>query len=101
MSGDESFDTVLNGILHGACDFLVKPVRLVELRNIWQHLVRRWVAERDEDGDAAGKGEEKGVEKKKPRVGWTAQYPIASWTSWAWRTSRARTSRATFRSTGF
>lgn len=73
MSGDESFDTVLKGILHGACDFLVKPVRLVELRNIWQHLVRRWVAERDEDGDAAGKGEEKGVEKKKPRVVWTPE----------------------------
>ena len=72
MSGDESFDTVLKGILHGACDFLVKPVRLLELRNIWQHLVRRWVAERDEESDAAGKGsEDKGVEKKKPRVVWT------------------------------
>jgi len=72
MSGDESFDTVLKGILHGACDFLVKPVRLLELRNIWQHLVRRWVAERDEENDAAGKGsEDKGVEKKKPRVVWT------------------------------
>nr|CAD1831929.1 unnamed protein product [Ananas comosus var. bracteatus] len=29
------------GITHGACDYLLKPVRIEELRNIWQHVVRR------------------------------------------------------------
>ncbi|MFS7947248.1 putative response regulator and transcription factor RR-A-type family [Helianthus anomalus] len=34
---------VMKGITHGACDYLVKPVRLEELRNIWQHVIRRKV----------------------------------------------------------
>ncbi|GAB2275371.1 hypothetical protein Dimus_010130 [Dionaea muscipula] len=32
---------VMNGITHGACDYLLKPVRVEELKNIWQHVVRR------------------------------------------------------------
>ncbi|XP_059637798.1 two-component response regulator ARR12-like [Cornus florida] len=32
---------VMKGITHGACDYLVKPVRIEELRNIWQHVIRR------------------------------------------------------------
>lgn len=32
---------VLKGVTHGACDYLVKPVRLEELQNIWQHVIRR------------------------------------------------------------
>ncbi|XP_021739467.1 two-component response regulator ARR12-like isoform X2 [Chenopodium quinoa] len=32
---------VMKGITHGACDYLLKPVRLEELKNIWQHVVRR------------------------------------------------------------
>ncbi|GMP63859.1 hypothetical protein CsSME_00025373 [Camellia sinensis var. sinensis] len=31
----------MKGITHGACDYLVKPVRIEELRNIWQHVIRR------------------------------------------------------------
>lgn len=31
----------MKGITHGACDYLVKPVRLKELKNIWQHVLRR------------------------------------------------------------
>ncbi|CAK8566481.1 unnamed protein product [Lathyrus sativus] len=31
---------VMKGISHGACDYLLKPVRLEELNNIWQHVVR-------------------------------------------------------------
>ncbi|KAH7675009.1 CheY-like protein [Dioscorea alata] len=31
----------MKGITHGACDYLLKPVRLEELKNIWQHVVRR------------------------------------------------------------
>lgn len=32
---------VFKGITHGACDYLLKPVRLEELKNIWQHVVRK------------------------------------------------------------
>ncbi|MBA0710943.1 hypothetical protein Golax_010190 [Gossypium laxum] len=28
---------VKKGITHGTCDYLFKPVRIAELKNIWQH----------------------------------------------------------------
>jgi DNA-binding response OmpR family regulator len=46
MSSNGEHATVLRGVTHGACDFLIKPVRMEELRNIWQHVIRRhraWV----------------------------------------------------------
>ncbi|KQK01151.1 two-component response regulator ORR23 [Brachypodium distachyon] len=41
LSGNGETKTVMKGITHGACDYLLKPVRIEELRNIWQHVVRR------------------------------------------------------------
>jgi two-component response regulator (ARR-B family) len=38
---DEEKNTVYKGIAHGACDYLVKPVCIKQLRNIWQHVVRK------------------------------------------------------------
>lgn len=32
---------VMEGISHGACDYLLKPVRMEELKNIWQHVLRK------------------------------------------------------------
>ncbi|KAI3803068.1 hypothetical protein L1987_31216 [Smallanthus sonchifolius] len=43
LSGNSNPKLVMKGITHGACDYLVKPVRLEELRNIWQHVIRRKV----------------------------------------------------------
>jgi len=37
----------MKGITHGACDYLLKPVRIEELRNIWQHVVRRKFSKRE------------------------------------------------------
>ncbi|MBA0702362.1 hypothetical protein Goari_022228, partial [Gossypium aridum] len=34
-------ELVMKGITHGACDYLLKPVRIEELKNIWQHVVRK------------------------------------------------------------
>ncbi|KAK4789479.1 hypothetical protein SAY86_016783 [Trapa natans] len=34
-------ELVLKGVTHGAVDYLCKPVRIEELKNIWQHVVRR------------------------------------------------------------
>ena len=47
MSSSGDHAVVYRGVTHGACDFLVKPVRSEELRNIWQHVLRRrraWVS---------------------------------------------------------
>ncbi|KAJ0981255.1 hypothetical protein J5N97_009510 [Dioscorea zingiberensis] len=41
MSADGSTNAVMKGIKHGACDYLIKPVRMEELKNIWQHVVRK------------------------------------------------------------
>jgi CheY-like chemotaxis protein len=41
MSSNGSTEVVLRGITHGAVDYLIKPIRLEELRNIWQHVIRK------------------------------------------------------------
>ncbi|XP_057818693.1 two-component response regulator ORR23 isoform X1 [Cryptomeria japonica] len=41
MSAKGETSVVMRGVTHGACDFLIKPIRMEELRNIWQHVVRR------------------------------------------------------------
>ncbi|GKV13183.1 hypothetical protein SLEP1_g24236 [Rubroshorea leprosula] len=41
MSSKDSISTVLKCMLKGAADFLIKPVRRNELRNLWQHVWRR------------------------------------------------------------
>ncbi|KAK4429733.1 Two-component response regulator ORR26 [Sesamum alatum] len=41
MSVDGETSRVMKGIQHGACDYLLKPIRIKELQNIWQHVVRK------------------------------------------------------------
>ncbi|XP_038707705.1 two-component response regulator ARR2-like isoform X2 [Tripterygium wilfordii] len=41
MSADDGKSVVMKGVTHGACDYLIKPVRIEALRNIWQHVVRK------------------------------------------------------------
>lgn len=41
MSSKDSISTVLKCMVKGASDFLMKPVRKNELRNLWQHVWRR------------------------------------------------------------
>ncbi|XP_021890652.1 two-component response regulator ARR12-like isoform X2 [Carica papaya] len=54
---------VMKGITHGACDYLLKPVRIEELKNIWQHVVRRKTESKDrnnsnhQDRSRSGNGE--------------------------------------------
>lgn len=40
MSVDGEASRVMKGIQKGACDFLLKPIRMEELKNIWQHVIR-------------------------------------------------------------
>ncbi|XP_047315427.1 two-component response regulator ARR2-like [Impatiens glandulifera] len=53
MSADDSKSVVMKGVTHGACDYLIKPVRIEALRNIWQHVIRKkkneWRESRDFD----------------------------------------------------
>ncbi|KAK9724218.1 hypothetical protein RND81_05G056300 [Saponaria officinalis] len=41
MSVDDSNNVVMKGVTHGACDYLIKPVRIEALKNIWQHVIRK------------------------------------------------------------
>ncbi|KAM7485023.1 hypothetical protein LguiA_001032 [Lonicera macranthoides] len=41
ISADDDKNIVMKGVTHGACDYLIKPVRIEALRNIWQHVVRK------------------------------------------------------------
>lgn len=41
MSSQDSVSTVYKCMLRGAADYLVKPLRRNELRNLWQHVWRR------------------------------------------------------------
>lgn len=41
LSAHSDTKLVMKGITHGACDYLLKPVRFEELKNIWQHVIRR------------------------------------------------------------
>lgn len=45
MSVDGETSRVMKGVQHGACDYLLKPIRMKELRNIWQHVYRKRVHE--------------------------------------------------------
>eukprot|EP00268_Persea_americana_P027165 TRINITY_DN26635_c0_g1_i3.p1 TRINITY_DN26635_c0_g1~~TRINITY_DN26635_c0_g1_i3.p1 ORF type:complete len:632 (-),score=131.06 TRINITY_DN26635_c0_g1_i3:364-2259(-) len=47
----------MKGITHGACDYLLKPVRIEELKNIWQHVIRRRKTDHKDDNNS-GLGDE-------------------------------------------
>ena len=63
MSGDGRTSAVMKGIKHGACDYLIKPVREEELRNIWQHVVRKKCNENKEN-ENSGSFDESGQNKR-------------------------------------
>ncbi|KAF7813647.1 two-component response regulator ARR11-like isoform X1 [Senna tora] len=54
MSVDGETRRVMKGVQHGACDYLLKPIRMKELRNIWQHVFRKRMHEAREFGTVEG-----------------------------------------------
>lgn len=54
LSGHSDTNLVMKGINHGACDYLLKPVRIEELKNIWQHVVRKKKPEPKNQSRSAG-----------------------------------------------
>ncbi|XP_042046622.1 two-component response regulator ORR26-like [Salvia splendens] len=94
MCDDGETSKVMKGVQHGACHCLVKPIRLKEIRSIWQHVFRRRMHQRDDNStnihvgnkrkqiDTVGVGAGAGVDRadpdptppnKKPRVVWTPE----------------------------
>lgn len=66
MSADDSKHVVMKGVTHGACDYLIKPVRIEALKNIWQHVVRKKKQEwKEKDLEHSGSVEE-GERQQKP-----------------------------------
>ncbi|XP_059317716.1 two-component response regulator ARR2-like isoform X1 [Lycium ferocissimum] len=68
MSADDSKDVVMKGVTHGACDYLIKPVRIEALKNIWQHVIRKKKHEfpKDKDFDQSTSVEDNGDRQQKP-----------------------------------
>ncbi|XP_031492032.1 two-component response regulator ORR21 [Nymphaea colorata] len=57
MSADGRTSAVMRGVKHGACDYLIKPVRIEELKNIWQHVIRKKCIE-NKDHEQSGSFDE-------------------------------------------
>ncbi|OVA07132.1 Signal transduction response regulator [Macleaya cordata] len=62
MSSHDSIGIVFKCMLKGAADFLVKPVRKNELRNLWQHVWRKYCSGSYGDGSENGKPNETKLE---------------------------------------
>ncbi|KAI4383167.1 hypothetical protein MLD38_009039 [Melastoma candidum] len=56
MSSHDAVSTVYNCMLRGAADYLVKPIRKNELKNLWQHVWRRQSS--SSSGNANGQQDE-------------------------------------------
>lgn len=54
MSANGETPQVMKGVTHGACDYLIKPVRQLELKNIWQHVVRKKRNESSKEAEQSG-----------------------------------------------
>lgn len=73
MSSNGETGTVLRGVTHGAVDFLIKPVRLEELRNLWQHVWRKrksteaFKEEGESEGQEASGNDNDQDEKMEPK----------------------------------
>lgn len=42
---------VMKGVLHGAVDYLVKPVRIEDLKLIWKHVIRKALSDKKGSND--------------------------------------------------
>ncbi|URE30827.1 Two-component response regulator-like PRR73 [Musa troglodytarum] len=58
MSSNDSMSTVFKCLSKGAVDFLLKPIRKNELKNLWQHVWRRCHS-------SSGSGSESGIQTQK------------------------------------
>ncbi|KAI8014353.1 Two-component response regulator ARR10 [Camellia lanceoleosa] len=72
MSANDDKELVMKGVRHGARDYLIKPIRLEEVKNIWQHVVRKILFNATKFGTMqAGTDQNLPIPSSK-RVSWTA-----------------------------
>ncbi|XP_044494534.1 two-component response regulator ORR21-like isoform X2 [Mangifera indica] len=64
MSADGRVSAVMKGIRHGACDYLIKPIREEELKNLWQHVVRKRLNENKDIEHSGGSIDENDHRKR-------------------------------------
>ncbi|XP_059632777.1 two-component response regulator ARR2-like [Cornus florida] len=84
MSADDSKSVVMKGVTHGACDYLIKPVRIEALKNIWQHVVRKRKHEwKDFEQSSVEEGE------RQPKPSEDADYSSSA-NEGSWRNSKRR-----------
>ncbi|KAK7264676.1 hypothetical protein RJT34_32286 [Clitoria ternatea] len=85
MSADDGKNVVMKGVTHGACDYLIKPVRIEALKNIWQHVVRKRKNEW-KDTEQSGSAEEG---DRQPKASDDADYSSSA-NEGSWRNSKKR-----------
>jgi two-component response regulator (ARR-B family) len=85
MSADDGKNVVMKGVTHGACDYLIKPVRIEALKNIWQHVVRKKKNEW-KDTEQSGSADEG---DRHPKASDDADYSSSA-NEGNWRNSRKR-----------
>ncbi|MCD7454628.1 hypothetical protein HAX54_025374 [Datura stramonium] len=83
MSADDSKDVVMKGVTHGACDYLIKPVRIEALKNIWQHVIRKKKHEwKDKDFEQSTSVEDGDRQQKPPEdVDYSSSANEGNWKS--------------------
>ncbi|XP_016487452.1 two-component response regulator ARR2 [Nicotiana tabacum] len=88
MSADDSKDVVMKGVTHGACDYLIKPVRIEALKNIWQHVIRKKKHEwKDKDFDQSATAEAGDRQQKPPE---DVDYSSSANEGGNWKSSKRR-----------
>lgn len=45
----------MKGVVNGASDYILKPIRMEEVKTIWQHVVRKKIDGKDRDNNAEKK----------------------------------------------
>ncbi|OEL22620.1 Two-component response regulator ORR24 [Dichanthelium oligosanthes] len=87
LSANEEMETMMKGIKHGACDYLVKPARMEQIRNIWTHVVRKSsisdkkkganhtkkLTKNKKDGDCAEEDNAGTSTQKRQRISWSRE----------------------------
>ncbi|CAN1281373.1 Two-component response regulator ARR1 [Linum perenne] len=86
MSADDSKSVVMKGVTHGACDYLIKPVRIEALKNIWQHVVRK---KRNEWREVEQSGSAEEGDRQQPKQSEDPDYS-SSVNEGNWRNSKRR-----------
>lgn len=87
MSADDSKSVVLKGVTHGAVDYLIKPVRIEALKNIWQHVVRKKRHDRNVSEHSGSVEETTGGERQQQRNDDAADNNSSSANEGTWKSS--------------